>query len=83
MAFIFAIFATIVTLIGFSFARKIESNIISTLTKHAALAVGFLSMPAIAHLFKIEGTQAAGGYWVYMMIGIWVLSKIFGGSRHR
>jgi hypothetical protein len=79
-ALVFAIAGAVITFVAFGFAGKFESKLMSALAKVGALIIGFLSMPALESLMNVQGASAAGGYWAYIMIGVWVLSKLFGGS---
>lgn len=79
-ALVFAIVGAVVTFIGFGFARKFDSQIVALLIKIVALGVGFASMPVLESMMKVEGASAAGAYWVYILVGAWVISKLFGGS---
>jgi hypothetical protein len=77
-ALFIAIIGAVITCIGFGYAKKFKLEIISIIAKFGALAIGFLSMPALESLFQVKGVGgAAGGYWFYILFGVWVLSQIF------
>ncbi len=79
-ALFIAIIGAVITLTGFGFARKFESEIISIIAKFGALTIGFFSMLALEWLFQVKEGSAAGGYWAYILIGVWALSPFFKGS---
>jgi formyltetrahydrofolate synthetase len=79
-ALAFAIIGAAITFVGFGFAGKLESKFMSALAKIGALVIGFLSMPALESVMNVKGSSAAGGYWFYILLGAWLLSRLLGGS---
>jgi len=79
-AFLVALAGALVTFAGFGFARKFGSGVLSALVRMLAVVAGFFSLLAIESVLKIKDASASGGYWVYMLVGGWLISRLFKGS---
>lgn len=74
----FAAVGVVVTLIGFGFAKKTESESGSFFVKIVALLMGF-SIPALQASMNANGaTGAAVTYWVLLLAGFWLIPRILG-----
>lgn len=74
-ALFLALVGAAITFAGFGLAKKFTSKAVAFLVKLAALAAGFVSLPALQALLGLQDVSAAGAYWAYIMIGAWLITS--------